>query len=216
MQYLSDQCCKDSSLFNVNLNMLLQRGPRYKAYAELRESKLRNRMIQQQQQQQRLQDNKLESEQLFSPPPPIKERAVVIQSSPVSASGRNGGRSIVGRSVPNFSAVLRKENRKPVSPVAAETKTPPLKGRAVSKLGSGLGGGGGGGGGGGSKSANGCTEKRGVMMARRSCANIEELQTLSFGVSSAINGVGRGGGGGRVVSGGVDNRAVLGSRLYGL
>ncbi|XP_026431360.1 uncharacterized protein LOC113328493 [Papaver somniferum] len=187
---VEEGCLKEAFTFDVNL----QRGPRYKAYSELRERKIRKRMIDQTQDNDDIEFGSSKKQLLLSPPlppPPQQQQRRVNRRS-----------SLVGQSVPNFSAILRKENRKPVF----EMRTPPpsSKSKDYSKLGLS---------GGGSKSASGADKRGGgVMMARKSYANFEDLKTVS---SPPIK---RGGGGGKVVAGGVvhnNNRTILGtSRLY--
>ncbi|XP_054803508.1 uncharacterized protein LOC129306769 [Prosopis cineraria] len=158
----------------------MERGPRYEAYAELRESKLRLRLITQRQQKEL--DGQEPDPKLLTPP----AKLVRFQSS----SGRernnegrlNGGRrgcSVLAQSVPDFSAAaLRKENRKP----ANTTPPPPAKSfsRASSLRGS--------------LSAN-AGERRGggVLVARKSYAAVDELRSLSSAVSNAITSESRGG-----------------------
>ncbi|CAI0451027.1 unnamed protein product [Linum tenue] len=126
---------------------------------------------------------------------------------------------MLAQSVPDFSATLRKENRKPKpAPVMVGHLTPPpcksgskmqgvLSSRGSKSVGSGekrrgMGNGGGGGG----------------LMARKSYANLEELKGLSAAASNSImNGENRVGGftssrgnvGGRGIGNG---KAVLGYR----
>ncbi|KAL5726385.1 hypothetical protein ACHQM5_009431 [Ranunculus cassubicifolius] len=191
----------------------LERGPKYRAYAELRESRLRKK--------QRLYEDDDETESLVSPliTPPRKKVTFQGSSSnggrrmsqrlygeddeppaPVAtlitpprkkitfqgnggranqSTGRKGMSTMVAKSVPDFSSVLRKENRKPL-----EMTPPSLKNSSkMSRLG-------------GSKSTGGA-------MGRKSYASIEELKGLGAGVSSAINGEIKGG-----------RRTILGYRQY--
>lgn len=105
--------------------------------------------------------------------------------------GRKLGFSAIAQSVPDFSKVLRKENRKSVMNIfpSMMEMTPPSKrgGNRVlstssrgSKSASGGEKGGGGGG--------------GVLMARKSYASFDELKRLTSATAIAINGEGRGGG----------------------
>ncbi|XP_043702259.1 uncharacterized protein LOC122652549 [Telopea speciosissima] len=166
----------------------VERGPRYRAYAELRESKLRskhNMMI-----------KDVPESTVTSP-----KKRVTFQG-PVAGRARNGT-SVVTRSVPDFSAILRKENRRPPSPTLPSIleMTPPLSSKtsklsvATSKLGS--------------KSTNAMEKKGGGALMRKSYASVEELKGLSSAVASAINGESRGGKGSRGI-----NRTVLGYRHY--
>ncbi|KAK2996964.1 hypothetical protein RJ639_007666 [Escallonia herrerae] len=167
---------------------VMERGPRYKAYADLRESRLRRK-------------NKVPQ----SPPEPEPEPNLTPPKKQVKFQGFLADRvksrpSAVAQSVPDFSAVLRKENRKPSSalpPVAEKAATPPASSRSSKLYGSAakLGG---------SKSAN-SGEKRngGGLMARKSYASAEELKALGLAARTAINGENRGG-----------RKTILGSRQY--
>lgn len=166
----------------------LKRGPRYKAYADLRESKLRMKNILNKQQSG-------EPESMMTPP---KKRVTFRGTVSDSASNRT---SVVAQSVPDFSAALRKENRRPGTtlPSLLEMTPPPSK---ASKTGAGsrLGG---------SKSVNAVEKRIGGVMARKSYASVEELKGLSAAAASAINGESRGGRSSRGI-----NRTVLGYRQY--
>ncbi|QCE12935.1 uncharacterized protein LOC114184047 [Vigna unguiculata] len=167
------------------LMMDLERGPRYQAYAELRERKLRMKNMRQQEHEEEEEGVEMEVEAKVLTPP--RKKQVKFQGSGVS--GRKGSSSsLVAQSVPDFSAALRKENRKPVNgnvlPTLMEL-TPPLK-SACGVLSSARG----------SKSANAGEKKRGggVLMPRKSYASIDELKSLSSATANAINGESRGGG----------------------
>ncbi|KAI4346893.1 hypothetical protein L6164_007756 [Bauhinia variegata] len=156
-------------------SLVMERGPRYQAYAELRERKLRMR--------QRSEEERVEVEPKLTPP----RKQVKFQTCSVSA--RKGSTSVLAQSVPDFSAAMRKENRKPVNTLPTMMEmTPPAKswsksnGVSPSKSR-------------GSKSAS-AGEKRGggILMARKSYANIDELKSLSSATANAINGANRGGG----------------------
>ncbi|KAL0462015.1 UNVERIFIED_CONTAM: Chloroplastic group IIB intron splicing facilitator CRS2-B, chloroplastic [Sesamum latifolium] len=91
--------------------------------------------------------------------------------------------SALAQSVPDFSSALRKENRKPVSPlppVAERSVTPPAglskSGGIYGKVG------------GGSKSANSAEKRNGGLMARKSYASMEELKGLGAAAHKEING----------------------------
>lgn len=171
-------------------SFIMERGPRYGAYAELRESKLRMKHIKEQE------------PEVYEPkltPPPKKQ--VKFQANLVS---RPKGSSVLAQSVPDFSATLRKENRKPVSmlPPMLEMTPPAKNGSRVNGVLSNSRG---------SKSAN-AGEKRGVgggLMARKSYASVEELKGLSSAAANAINGENRGGRNGRMVG-----KTVLGYRQF--
>lgn len=116
-------------------------------------------------------------------------------------TGRKGS-SALAQSVPDFSAALRKENRKP----PASTNLPPLMemtppGKNWSKVSSKVLANSRG-----SKSANGGDKMRGLM-ARKSYASLEDLKGLSSVAANAINGENKGvRGGGR--------QTVLSYRAY--
>lgn len=124
--------------------------------------------------------------------------------SPMSNPRKAAPASSLAQSVPDFSAVIRKENRRPAN---YNTTPPPLSsksrnggvltGSASSSIAAR-----------GSKSANAGEKKSkgGMMgMARKSYANVEDLKKISMAAASAINGVGVGGrkavGGGRSILG---------------
>lgn len=163
--------------------MELERGPRYQAYAELREKKLRMKYMRQQEYEEEEEGVEVGVEAKVLTPP--RKKQVKFQGGVVS--GRKGS-SLVAQSVPDFSAALRKENRKPVNsnmlPTLMEL-TPPLK-SSCGVLSSARG----------SKSANAGEKKRGggVLMPRKSYASIDELKSLSSATANAINGESRGGG----------------------
>ncbi|KAF5748010.1 hypothetical protein HS088_TW05G00742 [Tripterygium wilfordii] len=166
---------------------IMERGPRYKAYAELRELKFRMKNA-------RPQEN---YEEEFKQNPPKKQ--VKFQGN-VIGIGRKGSSSILAQSVPDFSAVIRKENRKPLSTMTELTPPPPssknwakMDRTSSSSRGS--------------KSANAGEKKRGMLMARKSYASIEELKGSSAAVANAINGENRGGGRGI-------GKTVLGSKQF--
>ncbi|KAJ7971233.1 Homeobox Hox-B3-like protein, partial [Quillaja saponaria] len=159
---------------------IMERGPRYRAYAELRESKLRMK---------RMKPQEPEEHEIKLTPP---RKQVKFQG--VLASERKRS-SVLAQSVPDFSAALRKENRKPVNtlPPLIET-TPPSKTWSKSNgiLSNSRG----------SKSANAGEKKGGGggggLMARKSYASIEELKGLSSAAANLLNGENRGGRNSRV------------------
>ncbi|KAL6137325.1 hypothetical protein ACLB2K_062617 [Fragaria x ananassa] len=154
----------------------MERGPRYNAYAELRESKLRSKY------QMSPDEHQLEQEK-ESKPTPVKKQVkfqVAVPSSNVprrKGSAYSSSSCVVAQSVPDFSAVLRreKENRKPASRL--ETTPPWSKGNhsgeqvLLSSRGS--------------KSASAVEKNR--LMSRKSYASLEELKGLSSIAASAIN-----------------------------
>ncbi|XVE72086.1 hypothetical protein DITRI_Ditri11bG0010700 [Diplodiscus trichospermus] len=168
---------------------IMERGPRYRAYAELRESKLRMKCGKQQ-----------EREEIEFKQTPSKKQVKFSSSLGVSRKGS----SVLAQSVPDFSATLRKENRKP--PVATGIElTPPGKNwsKGNGMLSNSRG----------SKSANAGEKKGSLMMARKSYANVEELKGISLAAANAINGEHRRGkNNGRAVAG--NNKTVLGYRQF--
>ncbi|TYI56056.1 hypothetical protein E1A91_D11G183300v1 [Gossypium mustelinum] len=147
-----------------SLNHVMERGPRYQAYADLRESKLRMKF-------EKLQ----EWEAMEVKQAPVKKQVKFSSNSGVSTKRS----SVLIQSVPDFSSALRKENRKPPVNGGVEL-TPPKTEKSWSKAN------------GywsnskGSQSANAGEKKKArLAMARKSYASIEEL--------NAINGVNRGG-----------------------
>ncbi|KAL6324609.1 hypothetical protein AAG906_013422 [Vitis piasezkii] len=169
---------------------IMERGPRYRAYAELRESKLRRKNARQE---------ATDHESRLTPP----KKQVKFQGNS-NAAGRRGS-SVLTQSVPDFSAALRKENRKPANPLPAVLEmTPPATKSSkmysvVAKLG-------------GSKSASAGEKKGGGggLMARKSYASVEELKGFSSAAANAINGENRGG---RTNNRGI-GKTVLGYRQY--
>uniref|UniRef100_A0A9I9DU03 Uncharacterized protein n=1 Tax=Cucumis melo TaxID=3656 RepID=A0A9I9DU03_CUCME len=162
----------------------MERGPRYKAYAELRESKLRfrNAMYRHDEHPEK------------STPPP-KKQIKFLGSETVRKRT-----ATVAQSVPDFSAVLRKENRKPppgmLSPVMEMTPPGKTWGKNMGGLSTNSRG---------SKSAS-AGEKRGggLTTVRKSYAGFEELKGFSTATAKAINGENR--------KGGRKGKTVLGSR----
>ncbi|KAE8703868.1 putative leucine-rich repeat containing protein [Hibiscus syriacus] len=149
---------------------VMERGPRYRAYAELRETNLRmkNGVMQR------------EKEEIEFKQTPTKKQVKFSSSVGISRKGS----ALVAQSVPDFSATLRKENRRP----PGIELTPPPTGKNWSK--------------GneawssnsrGSKSANAGEKKGRMMMLKKSCASVEDLKAISLAASNAINGENRGG-----------------------
>lgn len=171
----------------------MERGPRYEAYAQLRESKLRLKFITQQQHE--LDCPESDPKEVTPPPPPTKPVRFPSSSerernSTSRSNGERRGYSVLAQSVPDFSAAaIRKENRKPTS------MTPPAA-RSFSKASSLKG----------IKSANNAGEKRGggMPMARKSYAAMDELRNLSSAVGNDIAGESRRGG----------RKTVLGCRKF--
>ncbi|GAB4827884.1 hypothetical protein Ancab_034768 [Ancistrocladus abbreviatus] len=188
----------------------MERGPRYNAYAKLRESKLRMKMMNL--------ESKYEIPTLELTPPPKKSVKFDVS---VSGSKRSVGHSVLAQSVPDFASALRKENRKPAANLQSRvgtSTTPPLPASKCSgsKFSAGMMGAKWGGG---SKSVNSGEKKSGgfvmMMAARKSCASVEELKGLSMAAANAIAGEnrgGRGGGGGRMMA--RAGATVLGDRHW--
>ncbi|KDP32967.1 hypothetical protein JCGZ_12998 [Jatropha curcas] len=162
---------------------IMERGPRYGAYAELRESKLKMKNLRQEEIE----------ESDFKQTPPKKQ--VKFQANLTNSKKGFSKSSVLAQSVPDFSATLRKENRKPPLEL-----TPPSKNWAkVNGILSNSRG---------SKSASAGEKKTGIM-ARKSYASVEELKGLSMAAASAISGENRGGRVGRGIG-----KTVLGYRQF--
>ncbi|GMI73445.1 hypothetical protein like AT1G67035 [Hibiscus trionum] len=139
----------------------MERGPRYRAYAELREARLRIKCGKQQ-----------EREEIEFKQP--QKKKLVKSSSSLGISRK--GSSVLAPSVSDFSATLRKENRKP--PVTGTFELTPAgknwsRVNDVSLSNSR-----------GTKSANAGEKKGRLIITRKSCGSIEELKRVS---SSAAN-----------------------------
>ncbi|MBA0617987.1 hypothetical protein Godav_027388 [Gossypium davidsonii] len=100
-----------------SLNHVMERGPRYQAYADLRESKLRMKF-------EKLQ----EWEEMEVKQAPVKKQVKFSSNSEVSTKRS----SVLIQSVPDFSSALRKENRKPPVNGGVES-TPPKTEKSWSK-----------------------------------------------------------------------------------
>ncbi|GAU37787.1 hypothetical protein TSUD_158680 [Trifolium subterraneum] len=166
--------------------MDMERGPRYNAYAKLRETKLQINYQRLQQYQQEQENIQVVQQPTKIPTPPIKQ----VKFNVGVVSGRKGS-SLIAQSVPDFSSMLRKENRKPTNMLptisSTATLTPPLKNKnkGCGVLSSSRGS---------SRSANSAAEKKkgvgggGILMARKSYANFDELRSFSSVTANAING----------------------------
>ncbi|KAG6581162.1 hypothetical protein SDJN03_21164, partial [Cucurbita argyrosperma subsp. sororia] len=149
----------------------MERGPRYRAYAELRESKLRLR-------------NALycDDEQPEKPTPPAKKQVKFMGLETVKKRS-----AAVAQSVPDFSAVLRKENRKPqpgLSPVMEMTPPGKTPGKNIAGLSANSKG---------SKSASAGGKRVGRLTdVRKSYAGFEEVKELTTAAANSINGENRG------------------------
>ncbi|GMJ07827.1 hypothetical protein like AT5G38300 [Hibiscus trionum] len=148
---------------------IMERGPRYGAYAELRETKLRMKNGMQR-----------EKEGIEFKQTPTKKQVKFSSSVGISRKGS----SALAQSVPDFSATLRKENRRP----PGIELTPPPTSKNWSKgneawLSNSRG----------SKSANAGEKKGRMMMLKKSYASVEDLKGISLAAANAINGENRGG-----------------------
>lgn len=183
-----------SLLLSQNLNSggcyyIMERGPRYRAYAELRESKLRRR---------RKQSSRGDEENNDPKDPKLTPPKKQVKFQVVMGNSTKGSSSILAQSVPDFSSALRKENRKPI-----ELTPPPPQSKAWSRsnlAGSNAKG---------SKSANAGEKKGGLMAGRKSCLSLEELKGFSSAAGNAINGGDDRGG---IIRGRVTGRNVFGFR----
>ncbi|CAN8232937.1 unnamed protein product [Cochlearia groenlandica] len=190
-----------------NLKLLLnglngfERGPNYDEYSRLRESKLVmkrdfHRLLEEEEEEET--QRKKQTRFGFSP-----------RRAPPSSS--------LAQSVPDFSAVMRKENRRPVNFNATPPPPSVSKGRNGGVLmGSGSSTYSSSAAARGSKSASAGEMKiksKGFMgMARKSYASVEDLKKISVAAASAINNGGGGGGGGRKAGGGGGDRTIFGYR----
>ncbi|XP_009794132.1 uncharacterized protein [Nicotiana sylvestris] len=157
--------------------VLMERGPRYKAYADLREKKLRIKHMKQSIPEE--EEEKDYNNEVFVLTPPKKQ--VKFQGNFVTPPKRTKGTSILTQSVPDFSSALRKENRKPPT-LKEKSATPPPAGSKSGKVYGVVGNIGG------SKSVNSGDKRNGGLMTRKSYANVEELKGLASVARSAING----------------------------
>lgn len=199
---------------NNNNDLAFERGPRYREYATLRESKLRLK-------REYEKILKEEEDRFFGGEEKKKQTRFGFTSQDEikpSPNLRRLSSSSLAQSVPDFSDVIRKENRLPTNSNMLPRRTdrtppPPSKSRAASVFSGSVSSFRG------SVSASGGEKRRskGMMNARKSYATVEDLKKISTAAASAINGGGRksigGGGGGRRISlGGGGDRTILGYR----
>ncbi|KAL2499437.1 hypothetical protein Adt_24987 [Abeliophyllum distichum] len=172
-------------------SLVMERGPRYKEYSDLREKRLRTRGVI---------EPRIPRKEEPVLTPPKKQVKFQGMSNFTTPPKRTKGSSILTQSVPDFSSALRKENRKPASmlPPLAEKSLTPLAGSKSGRLYGKLGGG--------SKSANSGEKRSGGVMTRKSHASMEELKGLD---TAAINEENRGGRIGRGVG-----RTLFGYRQF--
>ncbi|CAA7016450.1 unnamed protein product [Microthlaspi erraticum] len=222
---------------NSDFNLYgFERGPRYGEYAKLRESKLRlkreyEKILKEEEErffggdqarkkpatrQTRFGFKGEDEIRVFSPEKKSNQTRFGFNYNPAANPIPNPRRlsSSVAQSVPDFSAMIRKENRRPANsnllPRRVELTPPPTKSKNASVFaGSSTRG---------SISASAGDKKSKAMMgmARKSYANVEDLKKISMVAASAINGVAGGdrrksiGGGRKSIGGG--GRTILGHR----
>ncbi|WZY76241.1 uncharacterized protein LOC103852361 [Brassica rapa] len=208
-----------SLLLSQNNLCEFERGPRYREYATLRESKLRLKReyekILKEEEERFFRGDKKQTRVGFTRQDeikvsPEKKKRFGFNCVPANANPRRMSSSSLAQSVPDFSAVIRKENRRPVNSNLLPRRTdltppPPSKSRTASGTVSSVRG---------SISAS-----AGEKKSKGINATVEDLKKISTAAASAINGGGRkslggGGGGGRrkSVSGGGGGRTILGYR----
>ncbi|KAL0682642.1 hypothetical protein Bca4012_049490 [Brassica carinata] len=222
-----------SLLLSQNNLCVFERGPRYREYATLRESKLRLKReyekILKEEEERFFRGDKKQTRIGFTRQDeikvsPAKKRFgfnyVPANPNPRRMSSSSSSSSSLAQSVPDFSAMIRKENRRPANSNLLPRRTdltppPPSKSRTASVFSgsvSSIRG---------SISASAGEKKSKGINARKSYATVEDLKKISTAAASAINGNGRkslggggGGGGGRrkSVSGGGGGRTILGYR----
>ncbi|XP_073016828.1 uncharacterized protein [Primulina eburnea] len=161
-------------------SFILERGPRYKEYSDFREKRKRMKNLTEQQTPEKERGGTLQHRPILTPPrKQMKFQGNLDFKTPPK---RPKGSSILTQSVPDFSSALRKENRKPASPlppINERSVTPPvglLKSRRVY-----------GNVGGASKSTGSAEKRSGGLMARKSYASIDELKGLAAVVGKGID-----------------------------
>lgn len=175
----------------------LVRGPRYGEYATLRESKLRLKREYEtilKEEEERFFGGAKKHEIRVSSPEKKTRFGFKYNPNPRRMSSSSSSCSLA-QSVPDFSAMIRKENRRPANsnllPRRADLATPPCKSRNGAVFGSASSARG---------SVSGGDKKR--MMVRKSYATVEDLKKVSMAAASGINGGGGGGGGRKSIGGG--------------
>ncbi|KZV14365.1 hypothetical protein F511_13328 [Dorcoceras hygrometricum] len=161
----------------------MERGPRYNEYSNLRDKRLRMKQLIIQQTPEKQRDQTLQIRKVLTSQK--KQMKFNSQESPSFATPpkRPNGSSVLTKSVPDFSYVLRKENRRPVlalPPVVESSATPTTwlskSGKIYSKMG------------GGSTPPTNSGEKRGGgLIGRKSYANFDELKGLTVAASNMIS-----------------------------
>ncbi|KAL0701059.1 hypothetical protein Bca4012_057181 [Brassica carinata] len=191
------------------------RGPRYGEYATLRESKLRLKReyetILKEEEERFFGGEKNKNQTRFGftredeirASPEKKTRfGFKYNPNPRRLSSSSSSSCSLAQSVPDFSAMIRKENRRPANsnllPRRTDLTPPPSKSRNAAVFGSA------------------CSSARGSMsagdkkrMVRKSYANVEDLKKVSIAAASGING-GGGGGGRKSIGGGGGGRKSIG------
>lgn len=179
-------------------SFVMERGPRYEAYSDMREKKLRSKnLIEVQKTPEKVEVEKNQNKSVSILTPPKKQVKFQGNVNFTTPPKRPKESSTLTRSVPDFSFALRKENRKPVAalpPVMERSVTPPMAGWKNGKVG------------GGSKSVNSGEKKSDGLMSRKSYANMDELKGMAAAARNGINGGGR-------ISRGV-GKTVLGYRQF--
>ncbi|KAF2561543.1 hypothetical protein F2Q70_00015460 [Brassica cretica] len=218
-----------SLLLSQNNLCVFERGPRYGEYATLREAKLRLKReyekILREEEERFFRGEKKQTRIGFTRQDEIKVSPAkkrfgfnYVPANPNPRRMSSSSSSSLAQSVPDFSAMIRKENRRPANSNFLPRRTdltppPPSKSRTASVFS-------------GSVSsirgsiwASAREKKSKGINARKSYATVEDLTKISTAAASAINGNGRkslggGGGGGRrkSVSGGGGGRTILGYR----
>ncbi|GFQ08625.1 hypothetical protein PHJA_003006500 [Phtheirospermum japonicum] len=157
----------------------MERGPRFKEYSALRESKPIMNRLEEQPTPDRETYKKVDNRSVLTP----QRNQVKFSSDFTTPPKRSKIPSALTQSVPDFSSALRKENLRlaALHPVAERSATTPAamlkSGRMYGKVG------------GWSKSMY-PTEKRsgGGLMARKSYSNMAELKKLGVSTGKEING----------------------------
>ncbi|KAL6507510.1 hypothetical protein OROGR_023705 [Orobanche gracilis] len=152
-------------------NFIMERGPRFDEYSELRERMLRKKYLTVAGQKiPEIETGEILVQNSRSDlPTPYKKQVKFSSDLTTPPRRRPKVSSVLMQSVPDFSPALRKENRKPLPPLVDRPATPPAglwKNRSKS------------------------VEKRsggGLITARKSCANMEEWKRLAAAAGKEIN-----------------------------
>ncbi|KAF8050069.1 hypothetical protein N665_2051s0004 [Sinapis alba] len=188
------------------------RGPRYGEYATLRESKLRLKReyetILKEEEERFFGGDKNQTREDEIRVYPEKKTRFGFKYNPAPAANPNPRRMSsssscsLAQSVPDFSAMIRKENRRPANsnllPRRTDLTPPSSKSRNVTVFGSASS----------TRGSMSAGDKKRMGITRKSYATVEDLKKVSMAAASGING---GGGGGRKSIGG-GGRTILGYR----